>query len=121
MSRGRWRLRLRNCNELPRSTLRRWLARRAQPGKPGQRLGQDLLLLAERKPHLGLPGLGVVVKDDTGNRHDAGLVWQFAAELEAANFSERPDIGRDEVGSVGPVDVESRGRETVAHEISFDR
>src|SRR5690348_12809694 len=99
MSRGRGGLRSRPDNKPLRAAAgsplagraqRGWAAvgsplpRRAQRGQPGERLGQDLLLLAEREPYLELPGVGVVVEHDARDRDDAGRIRQLAAELQAA-------------------------------------
>src|SRR5258708_8034322 len=65
---------------------------RTQLPEPGQRLGQDLFFLAERKANLELPGIGVVIENDTGNRHDAGRERQRPAELQPPDNPDWPHV-----------------------------
>src|SRR5580693_330243 len=56
--------------------------------QPGQRVGQDLVALAEREPHLRPPGLAVVVEHRVRDRDHARLARQVAAELHAVGVTE---------------------------------
>src|SRR5262249_28883778 len=89
----------------------------AQDAEPAKRLGEDLLLFAERKAHLELPGVRVVVEDNTWNGHHAGLVGQFAAEFHAIQVTERTDGRRDEVRAIRRVDLEAGRGQSVAHHV----
>jgi hypothetical protein len=55
-----------------------------EQAQPGQRLGEDLFALAEREPHLELPGLRMVIEHRARDGHDARSVRQLPAELQAA-------------------------------------
>src|SRR5258707_13790013 len=89
-----------------------------QDAEPGQRVGQDLFPLTERKPHLELPGIGVVVEHDTGNRHDTSRVRELAAEFQAAHLAKSPDVRGDEVGARRAVHLEARRGQPVAHQVT---
>src|SRR5689334_14975521 len=111
MSRGRKRLLSRPDNKRCGRRDRCRLAGRTQDSEPAERLGQDFFLLAERKPHLELPGVDVVVENDARNRDHTRLIRELATEFQTADVSKRPDVSGDEVSAVRAVNVEAGGGE----------
>src|SRR5258708_11545194 len=90
----------------------------SQHSEPGECLCQHFFLLAECKPDLELSRVNIVVEDDTGNCDDAGRIWEFSAEFQAAHLPEWPDIRRNKVGTRRPEHLEAGRREPVAHEFT---
>ena len=84
---------------------------RGEGGKPLYGRLERLAPLAERKAHVRLPVLGIVVEHRRRDRRDADLFGQVPREHHVVVESERPEVGADEVGALRGLHPEADPRE----------
>src|SRR5208283_1240609 len=90
-----------------------------QGGEPGQRLLQHLGPLAEGKPYLGAARLAVVIEHRARDGDDTGPLRQPGTELDAVRLPDGADVGRDEVGPVRRVHLESQLGQAAAKQVAL--